>query len=119
MDIEGLKKLAEAATPGPWSVWTSNSWRRISATGDGDVLHPTKNSFDGHPDLAGPAENLAYIAAANPKTVLALIRELEEARRECGLLNGLINTVMNIPNMSNEQLAQLRANCQVVLNQKI
>lgn len=41
-------------TPGPWRMWTSNSYRRISseATGkDGDVLCAVVQRSDGHPDL--------------------------------------------------------------------
>ena len=40
--------------PGPWEVWTSNSFRRISRSGggDGDVLCGTIQPSDGHPDLS-------------------------------------------------------------------
>ena len=41
-------------TPGPWRIWTSCSFRRISsaATGkDGDVLCAVVQRSDGHPDL--------------------------------------------------------------------
>jgi len=38
-------------TPGPWSIQTSNSYRRIGNNmGDGNVLSPC-NQPDGHPDL--------------------------------------------------------------------
>ena len=78
MDIEELKRLALAATPGPWIVQTGCSWRRIGTPGgDGDVLRPVKNQHDGWPDLAGPMANLEFIAAANPQAVLALTAQIE------------------------------------------
>lgn len=52
-------------------------------------------------------------------TIESLQCELEEAWNERNLLYGLVNTLMNIPNMSDEQLAQLRANCDAARNQKI
>jgi len=46
--MSGLKH-----TPGPWSMWTSCSFRRISSAsgGDGDVLCAVVQRADGHPDL--------------------------------------------------------------------
>ena len=42
-------------TPGPWEIGTSNSFRRISASGgpDGGVLRGYVQRHDGHHDLAG------------------------------------------------------------------
>ena len=41
-------------TPGPWSWWTSCSFRRLSATNAGDVLHAVIQRGDGHPDIHFP-----------------------------------------------------------------
>ena len=44
-------------TPGPWSWWTSNSFRRLSSDADnrdGGVLHATIQRGDGHPDVSLP-----------------------------------------------------------------
>ena len=43
-----------ALPPGPWEVWTSCSFRRISRRdgGDGDVLCGVVQRSDGHPDLS-------------------------------------------------------------------
>lgn len=41
--------------------------------------------------------------------------ELEEMQNQIGLLRGIINLVQNIPNMSDEQLAELRSNCNMVI----
>ena len=42
-----------APTPGPWQMWTSCSFRRISSErgGDGDVLCAVVQHSDGHPGL--------------------------------------------------------------------
>ncbi|WP_019101177.1 ead/Ea22-like family protein [Chromobacterium haemolyticum] len=86
-----LERLARAASPGPWEYQTSNGWLRVGTTPanrgrmDGDIVAN---------DAASPA-NMAYIAAANPATVLALldrIAELEQdAARYAALRHALIN----------------------------
>lgn len=78
-----LRRLAKAATPGPWRVQTGCSWRRIGTdSGDGDVLRPCTHPHDGWPDIVAPAENLKYIASANPKTILALLDEIDQIKAE-------------------------------------
>ncbi|HEH9512887.1 ead/Ea22-like family protein [Pseudomonas aeruginosa] len=80
-DHAELRRLAKAATPGPWRVQTGCSWRRIGTdSGDGDVLRPCTHPHDGWPDIVAPAENLKYIASANPKTILALLDEIDGLR---------------------------------------
>ena len=58
----------------PWSVQTSNSFRRIGTDrGDGNVLCAVTQPSDGHPDLHAPAGVLDYIVAAHPSVVLELL----------------------------------------------
>ena len=78
-NLAELERLARAATPGPWEWWTSNSFRRLSARRDGDVLCAV-SCRDGVPDIKGSEANKDFIAGANPETVLALIERLKEAR---------------------------------------
>lgn len=66
-------------TPGPWKIWTSCSFRRISseATGnDGDVLHAVVQRSDGHPDLCFPNGGFtgpdALLIVAAPELLAAL-----------------------------------------------
>lgn len=58
--VEKLKALQKWATPGPWEIHDSCSWRRIgTARHDGNVLCPTNSRTDNHPDLtAGRGEDL-------------------------------------------------------------
>lgn len=77
IDLEELKKLALAATPGPWEWWTSNSVLRLTGADgkDGGVICATMHAH--WPDIMVNRENREYLAAANPQTVLALIRNNE------------------------------------------
>lgn len=85
-DRQQLRELVEHATPGPWELQTSNSWRRIGTAGsrnaDGNVLAPTTRHGDNHPDLAAHAQDLDFIVAANPATVLALLDALDLMEQE-------------------------------------
>lgn len=87
-----LRELAEAATPGPWEWWTSNSWRRLrNDCGRGvhsNVALPTVGN-DGQPDIQVRPEDMAFIAAARTQFPAALdaldraerrIAELERER---------------------------------------
>ncbi len=90
-DHAELRRLAKAATPGPWRVQTGCSWRRIGTdSGDGDVLRPCTHPYDGWPDIVAPAENLKYIASANPKTILALLDEIDRLKAENEELRGAL-----------------------------
>ena len=75
-DHNELRALALAATPGPWQAQQRNKQEAIYIVGP-DCTPPACHAFY--------ADNAAYIAAANPATVLALLFYLEAAhaaRRE-------------------------------------
>lgn len=62
-----------------WQLQTSNSFRRIGAYGDGDVLCGTKHPVDGQPDLLAAPGVLDYIVAAQPRAVIQLLDDVEAA----------------------------------------
>lgn len=64
MNIEELKRLAEAATPGPWYD------RAGVLRGTGGGIRPIATIYNGL--------NSEFIAAANPAAVLELIRQRDE-----------------------------------------
>ena len=78
LDLPRLAALAEAATPGPWrthladdtAVIAINRWEIAGMRGDYDTDHKSMEA------------NAAYIAAADPTTTLALIRQLQAAEAE-------------------------------------
>jgi hypothetical protein len=80
VDIEKMKALALAATPGPWNWWTSNSVLRLTGADDrdGGVLHAYARGSYG--DISCSEVNQAFIAATNPASVLELIAEVERLR---------------------------------------
>lgn len=67
-----LRKLAEAATPGPWFV-------RHAATDDG-LSEVEDGRMHGLFPFNCEAHDAAFIAAANPKTVLELLDEVTKLR---------------------------------------
>ena len=98
-DHAELARLAEAATRGPWvsehsvdewgvSVIASNETGHISNPTRGQVCHVSvvAGASGDDPDLA--QANAAFIAAANPATVLALLAEIAALRAACDNANG-------------------------------
>lgn len=69
-----LKRLLEAATPGPWTWWDDGVSIR-------DVVDDAAGGTVADTERKGPqAEaNAAYIAAANPQVVLDLLARLDDA----------------------------------------
>ena len=77
MNIEELKRLAEAATPGPWSSHPNGYYGVHSNTGT----------------ICSTGEKIAdalYIAAANPAAILELIQQRDEL---LAALRGLYNVI--------------------------
>ena len=76
MTTDELRKLARAATPGPWGRWNRDATRvrrYFGTSGYDDICQ------------ASTGENAAYIAALSPERVLAMIAVIEAAmamRRE-------------------------------------
>lgn len=92
IDINKLRRLAQAATPGPWYV-TGKLTRYVEARIDGGLIQevaacgPTK--ADGG---YGPQQeaNARLIAAANPAALSELLDRLEAAEKERDALRAKI-----------------------------
>jgi Ead/Ea22-like protein len=113
-DYDELKRLAEAATPGPWtnidalrgekkSVWVADTAREEterdgvtpsrygpSRTTICNALASNYSLPDGGYKTLDPYPNAAFIAAANPATVLALLAKNAALRDEC---DGMVEEV--------------------------
>lgn len=72
--INELRQLAQAATPGPWYD------RAGVLRGTGGGIKPIATIYNGL--------NSPYIAAANPAAILALIAEIDSLRDEVNGLTG-------------------------------
>ncbi len=86
--VERLRELAEKATPGPWKVYGSATekliciWRKNVD----DVVHWA--GFDGtHGSWPKRERDANFMAAANPKTILALLAHLSSQEAEIKRLN--------------------------------
>lgn len=77
--IEELKKLAEAATPGPWR---EDEIVLHKADGSTELIASTVYSGKTRIAEVDDARDQKLIAAANPATVLALIERVERAEAE-------------------------------------
>lgn len=73
-DYSELKRLAEAATPGPWAHECGDLFFKDP---DGYTMH-LMETCEGQDIALGHDSNLKFIAAANPATALALIAEVEQ-----------------------------------------
>lgn len=83
--IEELRRVATAAPRGRWSVWTTNSWRRVFADQRGrhvtyvTVIEPATQP-GGQVDLLFGAGVATFLETFTAETVLELLDELTAAR---------------------------------------
>ena len=78
MNLNELKAKAQAATPGPWVVHPNRPYSVDSIEGDGELAVYVCTT-GGWADCDVP--NAAFIAAANPQTVLALVKVAEAVKK--------------------------------------
>ena len=90
-DLTQLKKLAEAATPGPWKMagTVDKPWPVISSHDHerGYQIHSMAHVKDIYPDVwphmfEKYCRDAAYIAAVHPGVVLALLEDVARLREE-------------------------------------
>lgn len=104
-ELAEIRELAEAATPGPWYGWFEPKENMIEARGAKWVmgLSPVSCpfteslietcgedvilSFECPKQVLISTDDLEYMVAANPKTVLALLDEVKRLREEVARLN--------------------------------
>jgi hypothetical protein len=79
-------RASRATGEAVWELQTSNSFRRIGTVatpghhgGDGDVLCAITQRGDNCPDLLARSGVLDHVVAAQPRVVLALLGQLDEA----------------------------------------
>lgn len=108
LDLAAIKKLAEAATPGPWEKWhgnpevycqvKANERGRIKgysiATCEADDLPELEEQYLEEDSYEMQAEaNADFIAAANPETILRLVARCEAAEAERKFLADRLKTI--------------------------
>ncbi|WP_211483682.1 hypothetical protein [Azotobacter chroococcum] len=94
IDIDELKRLAEAATPGPWG--RDGSYICPARIEDGTTYIESWRAIADAHDM----ENVRFIAAANPTAILALIADLqrlEKARAtDAGMIMDMTRDIVSV-----------------------
>jgi len=100
-DLSRLESLAREATPGEWEAWDEPSEgaptvARCNDNGCREIAYITE-----HPHLPDPRKdasaNAAYIAAANPAAVLALIARVRELEGDAARFRHIIAGAEHFP----------------------
>ena len=73
MNLSELKKLAEAATPGPWVNMGDSPYLHFDVS---TKSRPWNTGVIGRFDYS--LKDMAYVAAANPQTILQMIAVMEQ-----------------------------------------
>jgi len=91
-DVE-LRKLAEAATPGPWMVqqYSTHVGFSVWADGRGCIAERWYDITQAKPYGDEIGGNAAFIAAANPAAVLSLLDRLDAAEARVRALEGTLD----------------------------
>ena len=77
IDTKELRRLAQAATPGPWQFW--HGWVAANIDNDGGVVVAERPTPSGGKYQAKVDANFKFIAAANPAAITELLDRLEAA----------------------------------------
>lgn len=109
-NIEELKKVALAATPGPWekcdSYGPNENGTCISAVERPDLMIASTTGYYGR---VGGIANTHFIALANPAVILDLIDQLEAAQKERDEFRRRLKLERSILEDTDKQLAELKA----------
>ena len=78
IDLDELRKLANAATPGPWQANSDDIWGDRDSDGWTVVaMCPCPKSPHGSARRLDWGRDASFISAANPSTILALLDEID------------------------------------------
>ncbi|WP_225037893.1 ead/Ea22-like family protein [Pseudomonas aeruginosa] len=96
-DHAELRRLAKAATPGHWSaVWEEGddtAWPNMFPIIQAENSETVIGNEGFYSDLDQDKANAQFCAAANPKTVLALLDEIDGLKAENDALRGALQAV--------------------------
>ncbi|HBN9649616.1 TPA: ead/Ea22-like family protein [Pseudomonas aeruginosa] len=100
-DHAELRRLAKAATPGPWTLYAPEDYQ-----GPEELPGYGVECAEGRAIVWGALEpetgcqfdrDAEFIAAANPKTILALLDEIDRLKAENDALRGALQAVVDDP----------------------
>lgn len=100
-DHAELRRLAKAATPGPWVTDAQQNgaiFNIESESGDMCIAMSQENPAPTRLEINEQRRaNAEWIAAANPKTILALLDEIDGLKAENEVLRGALQAVVDDP----------------------
>ncbi|EBS2291370.1 ead/Ea22-like family protein [Salmonella enterica subsp. enterica serovar Mbandaka] len=102
IDKQALREVAERATQGPWEMEQENIWFTDE---DGYTKHLAYVEQGDDVDDKQDHYNTAYIAAANPATMLALLDENIQLQREKDAIEAVALALRDDMRQAREQLA--------------
>ncbi|ELC5778069.1 ead/Ea22-like family protein [Salmonella enterica] len=102
IDKQALREVAEKATRGPWEMERENIWFTDE---DGYTKHLAYVEQGDDVDDKQDHYNTAYIAAANPATMLALLDENIQLQREKDAIEAVALALRDDMRQAREQLA--------------
>lgn len=105
-DLKDLKELAEAATPGPWE-WEAPMYPGQECYVRGPGRCVAEVDCGNIEQIAD--DNAAFIAAANPKTVLELIARVEAAEGARDVLSEALDSVCRERDEAYDELEEDKA----------
>ncbi|MDI2345926.1 ead/Ea22-like family protein [Pseudomonas aeruginosa] len=100
-DHAELRRLAKAATPGPWTLYVPEDYQ-----GPEELPGYGVECAEGRAIVWGALEpetgcqfdrDAEFIAAANPKAILALLDEIDRLKAENEALRGALQAVVDDP----------------------
>ena len=85
IDINELRRLAQAATPGPWKMLPVGDGRQKFAVANSEFLSILTVTDEGGATFGTVYDDAdaRFIAAANPATVIELLDRIEAAESDC------------------------------------
>ncbi|EHB5301334.1 ead/Ea22-like family protein [Salmonella enterica subsp. enterica serovar Sandiego] len=103
IDKQALREAAEKATPGPWEMEQENIWftdeegctKHLAYVQQGDDVDDKQDHY-----------NTAFIAAANPATMLALLDENLQLQREKDAIEAVALALRDDMRQAREQLEE-------------
>lgn len=91
IDLDKLEALADAATPGPWTIDPQNQWDDGTNLPEQVDLRVNGSRWSKVVDAVHVSDaDAAFIAAANPATIKSLIASAREAAAEIEEARALI-----------------------------
>lgn len=107
--LDELARFDSLATPGPWAVYTSNSFRRIGKRDEYcELISPVCSASDGHPDLAGRnVDHDLNLMVALRNGLPLLVASIEALQLQIETMHIVLAAISAKADISSEKLVEL------------